>query len=373
VAEATRRFEVMTLLGKGGMGAVYKAKLVDLRGFSRIVALKVLHDDLARIDDMTRRLRDEARLLAVLRHRVIVQVEELVRLHGHWVIVMEYVEGPDLERAIRKFGRLPPTIALEILGDVASALDNAWHHPGPDGVPLHLIHRDVKPANIHVTPLGETKLLDFGIARADLRTREALTEDRTFGSLAYMSPERLDLEDGPEGDVYALGATAYELLTGQLLGKTSANEERHRDHIAACVARLVELQIAQPIIDLVTSALHYDKARRPTARAFERQCHQLLRGLPGTHLRDWTEQHLTSAQWDAPDREPGRGQSDLSGTVLVEDHGSPRRVRGRSLAPEAAHQAEKRTETAMWAVGIGLLVLTIALLGFTSWLVLSER
>ena len=133
---------------------------------------------------------------------------------------MEYIGGADLSR-LEKHGAVPQGPALEIIGEVASALHVAYTTPGPSGEPLRLLHRDIKPQNIIVTPNGEVKVLDFSVARADYAGREAQTRHMLLGSLGYMAPERFEHKDGPGSDVYAMGVLLWEMLSGQQFGRIS--------------------------------------------------------------------------------------------------------------------------------------------------------
>ena len=269
---------------------MYRAELRGEGGFTKAVALKVLNPDMEGLDEIAQRMRDEARVLGLVRHRAIVQVDGLVRLNGRWTIVMELVNGVDLKLIAEKH-QVPPGPALEMVGEIAGALHAAFTSPGPSGAPLAILHRDIKPSNAQLTALGEVKVLDFGIARADFEGREAVTRSLTFGSLEYMAPERMDLIDTPAGDIYALGAVLYELLAGQMLGKTSINPKRHDE-------RLEELLMAlqgnlgadsKPLVELLRTMLAYDHETRPDAREVERRCARLRRRWPEPMLRDWAE------------------------------------------------------------------------------------
>ncbi|NOY26687.1 MAG: serine/threonine protein kinase, partial [Oligoflexia bacterium] len=286
-----RRYEVLEALGTGGFGTVYRARYQGEGGFSQMVALKILNPEMAGVDEIASRLRDEARVLGLLRHRAIVQVHRLVQLDDSWTVVMEFVEGADLSQVLASGQRVPVGPALEIVSEVAAALNVAWTAPGPSGRPLRLLHRDIKPSNIQITPVGEVKVLDFGIARADFAQREALTQKLAFGSTEYMSPERLDMRDGPAADVYSLGAVLYEILTGQGLGRTSAVRDRHVPRIDDAMATVSEAigSSHTAIIELVGDMLTWDPKNRPTARVIERRALTLRSHIAGEPLRFWAE------------------------------------------------------------------------------------
>jgi serine/threonine protein kinase len=286
-----RRYQVLGVLGKGGFGTVYKALLQGEGGFSRTVALKVLNPELAGMEDVARRLRDEARLLGLLRHRSILGVDGLVRLKGRWTVVMEYIEGADLGRISREV-RFPLAVALEVVGEVASALHVAYTTPSPAGVPLNLLHRDIKPQNILLTAAGEIKVLDFGIARAEFSSREAKTQSVLYGSMAYMAPERLDFEELHEGDVYALGVVMVELLTGEPFGKASIRGDRHAKAVAEALQRVRTLgdDVPNGFLKMLGGMMSYEPEERPTAREVERGCRALRSQLDtNIWLRDWAE------------------------------------------------------------------------------------
>ncbi len=216
VDDQTRRYTVLELLGEGGFGKVYRARMDGPDGFAKDVAIKLLHDD-DFPESIRRRFRDEARILGLLRDRAIITVDPPTRLGGQWAIVMEFVDGVSADWLARRL-TIPPTVVLELVQEVARALDVAWRQEGPDGQPLRLLHRDIKPGNLQVTPNGAVKVLDFGIARADFGKREAKTNRHVGGTFGYIAPERIEGIDGPEGDVYALGVVLHELVTGSRPG-----------------------------------------------------------------------------------------------------------------------------------------------------------
>lgn len=330
-----RRYKILGAVGRGGFGTVYRAELLGEGGFSKLVALKILNADMAEVAEMARRLRDEARVLGLVRHRAIVQVDGLVKLDGRWTVVMEYVEGVDLKQLIEAAGAVPSGPALEIAAEAAGALHVAYTRAGPDGRPLRLLHRDIKPSNIQVTAAGEIKLLDFGVARADFDAREAETRSLMFGSVGYMSPERLDFIDGPAGDIYALGCVLYELLSAQSFGKTSSREARHQARLAEAVGVLVAVGVEADVVAFVESLLAYEPEARPVAREVEREANELRAGRRGASLRDWVEERvpvILSTRKDLAD--------DLSGSLLIEQGNS-----ASGLASGSARFDEPRSDS----------------------------
>jgi serine/threonine protein kinase len=194
-------------IGRGGMGVVYEA---FQEGLDRPVAVKALDTKLARSKEVVERFRREGRAYARLRHEAIVQVHDLVEKEDGLYLVTELVDGADLARVLHQGGALPPECVALVGAKVAEALDYVHFN--------RLRHRDVKPANVMVSRDGEVKLMDFGIAKAE--EDPSLTRaGMLVGSPSYMAPEVLagevKDEEEPAADVWALGVSLYELLTGE--------------------------------------------------------------------------------------------------------------------------------------------------------------
>ena len=206
-------YEVLALLGAGGMGEVYRARDISL---GREVALKLLPREVARDPDRLNRLHREARLLASLNHHRIATLYGLEESDGQRFLVMELVLGQTLAERLRH-GALPVREALEVSRQIAEGLEAA-HEAG-------IVHRDLKPANIKVTPDGRVKLLDFGLAKAlapssgiepTQLTDTATRAGTVLGTAAYMSPEQARGQTvDRRTDVWAFGCCLYECLTGQ--------------------------------------------------------------------------------------------------------------------------------------------------------------
>ncbi|MEM4409777.1 MAG: serine/threonine-protein kinase, partial [Candidatus Caldarchaeum sp.] len=199
------RYEVVQVIGRGGMGIVYLGRDPILR---RYVAVKVLSSHLASDPSVVARFINEARIAASFQHPNIVTVYEAGQDGERVFIVMEYVEGKDLAFLIRQKGKLHPDEGIGILKAIASALDYA-HLRG-------VIHRDVKPSNVLVSEDGVVKLMDFGIARVTGGERHTKT-GVLVGTPEYMAPELWEGKDADKfSDLYSLGVMAYELLTGEV-------------------------------------------------------------------------------------------------------------------------------------------------------------
>ncbi len=284
-----RKYKVRGVLGRGAFGTVYRADQLGAEDFARPVALKVLNDGGATAD-IAERLREEARLLGLLRHRSIVKVDGLVALDGRWTIVMEFIDGVDLRRLVQG-GPIPAGPAIEIIGEVAAALHVAQTQPNDQGEPLGLMHRDIKPSNILLTRHGEVKVVDFGVARANYASRKAKTVDNvTFGSPGYLAPERMMAEELPAGDVYSLGVVLHDLLGDEPFPGGDLRKEKHRAIVDAALAKLPELP--EGVESLLRELLAYRASDRPTARVLERRCLDLRKELDGPWLRDWAEEEV---------------------------------------------------------------------------------
>jgi tetratricopeptide (TPR) repeat protein/predicted Ser/Thr protein kinase len=200
-----QRYEILNLLGEGGMGAVYKARDVEL---GRMVALKVIRPDLARNRAILDRFKQELILATQVTHRNVVRIYDLGEAEGIKFITMEYVEGEDLAALIHQRAKLPPHEAVNIIEQVCRALEAA-HSVG-------VIHRDLKPQNImQEKGTGRILVMDFGLAKTLEGDRMTQT-GAMVGTMEYMSPEQaLAGNLDQRSDIFSLGLIFYELLTGQ--------------------------------------------------------------------------------------------------------------------------------------------------------------
>ncbi len=204
IGKTIAHYKILEKIGEGGMGVVYKAEDIKLK---RTVALKFLPATALKSETEKKRFIREAQAEAAIDHPNICAIYEIEEIEGQTFIAMAYIDGETLVKIIEK-GPLSLTEAFDIAIQVAEGLQEA-HEKG-------VIHRDIKPANIMLTKKGQPKIMDFGLARLSGTTRVTRT-GQSLGTIAYMSPEQIkgDIADR-RTDIWALGVTLYELLTGRL-------------------------------------------------------------------------------------------------------------------------------------------------------------
>lgn len=217
------RYQLQGLLGKGGMGQVYRAYDTQT---DRVVAIKLLSEQLAEDKEFEHRFRREARIAASLNDPHVVPIHSFGEIDGRLYVDMRLVEGRDLFRFIAENGgQISPAQTVAIIEQVAAALDSA-HRAG-------LVHRDVKPSNILIADARNfVYLIDFGIARATADTALTAT-GLTMGTLAYLAPERFRGTTDSRADVYSLACTLYECLTGKRPYPGESIEEQISGHLHA--------------------------------------------------------------------------------------------------------------------------------------------
>ncbi len=218
----SNRYQLLQTLGSGGTAVVYRARDLMLE---RQVAIKVLRPDFGKDETFRERFRQEARAAANISHPNIVTVHDFGLDHDRLFIVMEFVPGTDLKTVMRQHGPFELEEAIPLILQACAGLGHA-HRSG-------IVHCDVKPHNMLVTPEGQLKVTDFGIARALAGIHPDEKSDVVWGSPQYFSPEQASGgAPSPASDVYSLGVVLYEMLTGQLpLNADTATElaRMHRD------------------------------------------------------------------------------------------------------------------------------------------------
>jgi serine/threonine-protein kinase len=262
------RYELIQPLGVGGMAQVFKARAVGPGGFRRDVVIKRILPEYGRDSEFIRMFVDEAKLLGLLHHPNVVQVYDFGEDDGVLFLALEYVEGPSLSRVLRTLRgankRMPPGIVAFVGRQICRALTCVHELRDDQGNPLGAIHRDVTPSNVILTPAGEVKLLDFGVATFK-HALQATKSGTVKGKPAYLAPEQLEgKEIDGRVDLFALGIVMHEMLTLQHLFAGDSD--------LGTVKQIMEREIPRPSANrddvpealdrAVMRALERDRARR---------------------------------------------------------------------------------------------------------------
>ena len=394
MANRRPRLVLGPLLGSGGFGEVYRATRTSPGGLTSTVAVKVLHalDDLPR--DAFQRLRDEAHLLGQVQHGTVVDAIDLLWIDQRPAMVTEYVPGLDLETCFRQDPPIGTVALVDVVGQVASALQTAWEQRGTTGVPLRIVHRDIKPSNIRIGRHGQVRLLDFGIAVFAGEQRLAQTQtDVIVGSAPYMAPERfVRRSTGPEVDVYGLGCCLYEGLSGEPfhidpslrgLAALAISPERSAAHLDNRLARLIG--VPDNVVRLARRCLDHAPADRPTAGELADAANAWLGTSPaGATLSRWCD----GVDWPAA----SQLQGSLSGREVevrtrpprppsvpaIRDQGGPQVVLEAPVTGEPRRPAPPRRGTPLvaaltvgCAVG-GVILGGLVALGLALWWTLGS-
>jgi serine/threonine protein kinase len=258
------RYRIVSPLGKGGMGEVYRAE--DLK-LGQTVALKFLPKSLAGNEESLSRFTREVRLARQVSHPNVCRVFDIGEADGQTFLTMEFVDGEDIASLMRRIGRLPADKALEIARQVCAGLAAAHEHG--------IIHRDLKPANIMLDGRGRARITDFGLAGLSTDVRG---ENARAGTPAYMSPEQFSGgEVTPKSDIYSLGLVMYEIFTGKRPYEAATFEEMGRlREKSTPVAPSEHLKNIDPLVERVMlRCLEKNLAKRPISAL------QVAAALPG--------------------------------------------------------------------------------------------
>jgi serine/threonine-protein kinase len=248
------RYQLLQSLGSGGMAVVYRAKDLTLE---RFVSVKILRQDFSRDEAFRNRFHQEAKSAANLSHPNIVTVHDFGLDGDRLFIIMEYVPGTNLKTIIREKGILSHNDALDLMIQASAGIGYA-HRAG-------LVHCDIKPHNMLVTPDGRLKVTDFGIARAVASIKPDERNSVIWGSPQYLSPEQASGEPpSPSSDVYSLGIVFYELITGKLPFYSKDTNELTRLHKEASPVppRRLNPDIPQAYEEIILKILSKEPVRR---------------------------------------------------------------------------------------------------------------
>ena len=315
-------YQIIGVLGAGGMGRVYKVKNMIS---DRIDAMKVLLPDLANEPDLADRFLREIKVLASLNHPNIAGLHTAFRLENQLLMIMEFVDGTTLEAKLRN-GPIPLNDAIDYVSQVLSALGYAHSH----GV----IHRDIKPANMMLTPENVIKLMDFGIAKSKTDRKLTMT-GTTLGSLYYMSPEQVQGTDlDPRSDLYSVGVSLYEMVTGSRPFKGNSDYDLMVAQLQKAPLPPIDIlpELPKALNDIIMVSLEKDPARRfQSAEAFRFALQSVKGGL--------TSLPIASAQAVMPGLagQPATPSAALSATEVLGAH--PGQPAGAQLQPTTPSQA----------------------------------
>lgn len=267
-------YQVLRVLGAGGMGCVYQVcnTLTD-----RVEAMKVLLPDLQGKEELASRFLREIKVLAALNHPNIAALLTAQTIENQLVMIMEYVEGESLSSRLNS-GAIPVPDALNYTDQVLSALSYAHQR--------HVIHRDIKPANMMLTPQGTVKLMDFGVARTQGDATKLTMTGSTLGSVNYMSPEQIHGKAvDARSDLYSLGISLYEMVTGERPFKGDNTFVVMAAHLTKAPAPPKDVHPGLPpaVNDLIlTSLAKAPEQRYQSADAFREVVQRVRQSLPAT-------------------------------------------------------------------------------------------
>ena len=280
---ALGRYRVLMPLGQGGMARVYLAEQRGVGGFTRRVVIKQILEQHAANDRFVRMFVDEANIAVNLQHPHIVQVLELGQENEALFMVLEWVDGVDLNTLfnllVEKGMTMPVDLALMVTSNVLGGLIHAHAAKGPDGQPLNLIHRDITPGNVLLSRTGDVKLSDFGVARATGRMTQTVVGE-VKGKYSYMAPEVMqgDAYD-QRSDVWGMGVVCWESLTTRPMFRGKSDF-----HVMEAVLRgplhapsTFNPGVPKALDAVVMQALERDVSRRfESARAFRKALAPLM-------------------------------------------------------------------------------------------------
>lgn len=297
------RYEILEVIGAGGMAVVYKAMCHRL---NRYVAVKILRDELANDEEFRKRFQTEAQAVAMLSHPNIVSVYDVSHSDGVEYIVMELIEGVTLMQYMKKKGALGWKEALHFAVQISKALEHA-HEKG-------IVHRDIKPQNIMILKDGTIKVADFGIAA--LESAQEKKSDQTVGSVHYIAPEQARGEQpDPRSDIYSLGVVMYEMLTGKMPYDGDTAEQVAMKHITGHTVPPQELNpdIPEELAAITLKAMNSDiNARYQSASELLRDLEDFRKQQAAANLGSGSDEDVEILDVITPDVHPIGKAGELS-------------------------------------------------------------
>lgn len=262
------RYELLFMLGQGGMGEVHLARLSGAGGFEKLCIVKTILPQMKAETQFVERFHHEARVLTHLTHSNIAQVYDMGEADGTLFMAIEYVPGVDLARVETRCATtgnfLPLPIAIHVGRLMCEALGYAHRKTSPEGTPLGIVHRDVSPQNVMVSYEGEVKVIDFGLAKSAARSKHTLPAT-VMGKLGYMSPEQAMAQTvDHRSDIYSAGIVIWEMLAGRPLfgGGTMAEMVAAMAFPKVPSLREFRPEVSETLDQVVLRALSKDPAAR---------------------------------------------------------------------------------------------------------------
>jgi serine/threonine protein kinase len=295
------RFRLLREVARGGMATVYEAEQLGASGFSKRMAVKIIHDRFAEHPEWLQLFIDEAKLSANLVHGNIVQIYHLGQSDGRPFIAMEFIKGITLRTLINTHRKrrepLPADIAAYCASRICRALDFAHHFVNDDGERLEIVHRDVSPGNVMLTWDGHVKLGDFGIAKARTMFDPSASRPLLLGKKHYMAPEQLlGRRVDSRADIFSMGVVLFELFALRTLFTEDETLAAIEEVVVSPTPDLVALLPALDpgVREIVSGAIAKEPTQRPAAAALGQSLDRwnASQGTPGSPER--LQQHLAA-------------------------------------------------------------------------------
>ena len=321
-------YVVYEQIGKGGMATVHRAEMREPNGKVRQIALKRLLPKAAAHKEIVASFLQESKLLEALHHPGIMETFESGKVFGHYFIAMEYIPGPTLRELVAQcgmtVGAVPEPITLNIAAQLCDALDHAHTKKDPKGRSLGIIHRDISPANIILSTDGIVKLIDWGLAKAQLN-KEDTGETHIKGKYGYVAPEYLEGRLSARSDLWAVGIIMYELLTSRRLfdGANDFETVQRVRNMPIPRPSIMNPRVTDKLDTIVMKALERDPTYRwKTAAEMREAMHEVI-AQPGyytdnAHVTEWVQWVFTQKPGTA-----ASGISHLHSIVTAKDAPEP--------------------------------------------------
>jgi serine/threonine protein kinase len=333
VGDKIGKYELLHLIGEGGMGEVWVGRLRSLGGFESYVAVKVIHGRFAQEKRFRDMFLDEARVSALISHPNVVSTQDLA-VEGEMLYqVMEYVDGDSLaslQSDMEERGeRMPLPVALRIAAEVCNGMHAAHELSTADGRPRGIVHRDVSPQNILLGSNGAVKLIDFGVALMQDRLSED-SQGSLKGKLRYMPQEQAKGEKvDRRADIYSLGAVLYEMVSGRLPFDDRTEALYFRALIQGDPPAPLPAEVPEDVAHVITKAMAADREQRyATADAMYEDLLTIVRKRPA-NIASFVEIHMSSGarkRRDVVRSSSARGEEGLDSNVATDVHPSGMRI-----------------------------------------------